>query len=89
MLDTVRECVRDADVVVITTPDPEFKALTAADFHRDGSTVTVIDFWRILGDKLAGVPGIEYIPYGKGPAEIDEDGVLYHLWSETATHYGC
>jgi UDPglucose 6-dehydrogenase len=89
VLDSVRECLRDADVVVITTPDPEFKALTATDFQRDGRTVTVIDFWRILDSQLAGAPGIEYVPYGKGPAEIDDHGILHQLWSETATHYGC
>jgi UDPglucose 6-dehydrogenase len=88
ILDTVHDCVRDADVVVIATPDPEFKALAAADFRRDGKTVTVIDFWRILGDELAHAPGIEYVPYGRGPA-TEADGVLSRLWSETATHYGC
>jgi UDPglucose 6-dehydrogenase len=89
ILDTVHDCLRDADVVVIATPDPEFKALTSDDFKRDEKSVTVIDFWRILSDRLAGVPGIEYVPYGRGPAPEAEGGVLSQLWSETATHYGC
>jgi UDPglucose 6-dehydrogenase len=89
ILDTVHDCLRDADVVVIATPDPEFKALTAADFRRDGKTVTVIDFWRILSNRLARAPGIEYVPYGRGPAAEADGGVLSRLWSETATHYGC
>ena len=89
ILDTPRDCLRDADVVLIATADPEFKALTAADFQREGKVVTVVDFWRILSDKLAGAPGIEYVPYGRGPAEGAGGGVLHQLWSETATHYGC
>ena len=36
ILDTARDCLREADVVLIATPDPEFKALTAAAFQRDG-----------------------------------------------------
>jgi UDPglucose 6-dehydrogenase len=89
ILDTARDCLRDADVVVIATPDPEFNALTPADFARDGRTVTVIDFWRILSDRLAGAPGIDYVPYGRGPSQPADSGVLGRLWSETATHYGC
>jgi UDPglucose 6-dehydrogenase len=88
ILDTVHDCLRDADVVVIATPDPEFKALTAADFRREGKTVTVIDFWRLLSDALVDAPGLEYVPYGRGSA-LEADGVLSRLWSETATHYGC
>jgi len=89
ILDTARDCLRDADVVVIATPDPEFKALTAADFQREDRTVTVIDFWRILSDRLKGAAGVEYVGYGRGPAESDKDGVLQQLWSQTAAHYGC
>jgi UDPglucose 6-dehydrogenase len=89
ILDSPRDCLRDADVVVIATPDPAFKALTAADFQRNGRSVTVIDFWRILSDRLSGVPGIEYVAYGRGPAEGAAEGALQQLWSETAAHYGC
>jgi UDPglucose 6-dehydrogenase len=89
ILDTPRDCLRDADVVIVATPDPEFRALTATDFRRDGKTVAVIDFWRILSDRLAAVPGIEYIPYGRGPAGSAGGAALERLWSETATHYGC
>jgi hypothetical protein len=85
-MDNARECLRDADVVLITTPDPEFKALAAVDFVRQGRSVLVMDFWRILSDKLAGVPGIDYIPYGVGGASTA--GTLTELWGATPTHYG-
>jgi UDPglucose 6-dehydrogenase len=88
ILDSPHDCLREADVVVIATPDPEFKALTAADFKSNGRMVTVIDFWRIAKDTLSGVAGVDYIPYGRG-ANVCEEGILKQLWGETAIHYEC
>ena len=87
ILDDPADCLRDADVVLIATPDPEFRRLTAGDFRRDGRTVLVIDFWRILSGELAGVEGIEYVAYGRGGQKPAGD-VLNTLWGETRTHYG-
>jgi UDPglucose 6-dehydrogenase len=89
ILDSARDCLKEADVVVIATPDPEFKTLAVADFQRNGHPVTVIDFWRILSDRLAGVAGVDYVGYGRGPSEESPEGVLHQLWSQTAAHYGC
>jgi UDPglucose 6-dehydrogenase len=86
IMDNPCDCLRDADVALIATPDPEFKRLTARDFRRDGKPVIVVDFWRILSDQLSGVEGIEYVPHGRGGAVADE--VLKQLWGETPTHYG-
>jgi UDPglucose 6-dehydrogenase len=88
IMDSARECLRDADVVLITTPDPEFKTLRAADFRREGRTVVVVDFWRILGGELAGADGIEYVPYGHGPSTTGSADVLRQIWGETPKHYG-
>ena len=86
IMDNPCDCLRDADVVLIATPDPEFKRLTARDFRRDGKPVLVVDFWRILSHELQGIEGIEYVPYGRGGAAGDD--VLKQLWGETPTHYG-
>jgi UDPglucose 6-dehydrogenase len=66
ILDSARDCLRQADVVLIATPDPEFTALTVDDFLSNGRSITVVDFWRLQSDRLAGVPRIEYIAYGRG-----------------------
>jgi UDPglucose 6-dehydrogenase len=87
IMDDPCDCLRDADVVLITNPDPEFKKLTVRDFRRDGRTVLVVDFWRILAAELSGVEGIEYVGYGRG-AQKPADDVLKQLWGETPTHYG-
>ena len=41
-----------------------------------------------LSPRLAGVPGIEYVPYGRGPATRSGTNVLEQLWGHTPTHYG-
>jgi len=87
ILDNACDCLRDADVVLVATPDPEFRELTAADFQAEGRTVIVVDFWRILSDRLANATGIEYVPYGRRSPDA-ESSVLRELWRDTPTHYG-
>ncbi len=84
ILDSARDCLRQADFALIATPDPEFKALTAADFLSNGRSITVVDFWRILAGSLVGVPRIEYIPYGCGPSAADAAMVLRKLWESSS-----
>jgi len=87
IMDNPCDCLRDADVVLVTTPDPEFKALTARDFRQEGRPVLVVDFWRLLSAQLSGADNIEYMPYGRRDAAAESD-VLKQLWSETPLHYG-
>jgi UDPglucose 6-dehydrogenase len=87
IMDNARDCLRDADLVLIATPDPEFRALTAADFRRGGRPVLVMDFWRILSDQLSHAEGIEYVPYGRGAARMASD-VFTALWGATPKQYG-
>jgi UDPglucose 6-dehydrogenase len=88
IMDSACDCLRDADVVLVATPDPEFERLEARDFRSNGRRVLVVDFWRILSPRLAGVPGIEYVPYGRGPATCSGTNVLEQLWGHTPAHYG-
>ena len=83
VLDSLKDCLAQADVVLVATPDPEFVALTAADFSDGSRRVVVIDFWRILADKLAGQPGIEYAPYGRGGSSDQHLAKLQELWANS------
>jgi UDPglucose 6-dehydrogenase len=78
VLDSLETCLDQADVVLVATPDPVFKALQPKDFKR--RPVMVIDFWRILAPVLAGQEGIAYLPWGIG---VQDSGVktLVELWS--------
>jgi UDPglucose 6-dehydrogenase len=77
--DSVRSCLAEADVVLITTPDPEFVRLTPEDFPRRGTVV--VDFWRVLDAALSGQPGIRYMPVGRGRDDLGSAELLRDLWS--------
>ena len=87
IMDDPRDCLGDADVVLIATPDPAFKTLSARDFRRGRRPVLVVDFWRILSEELSSAEGIEYVAYGRGAATLSAD-VFTQLWGATPTHYG-
>lgn len=78
VLSSVADCLAQAQVVVVATPDPAFRGLAAE--LRPNGVVTVVDCWRLLQDELAGRPGIDYRPLGHGAD--DEDGArrLAGLW---------
>ncbi len=63
--DSLEQCLLDADVVLVTTPDPVFRALEPKDFLRGRERVTVVDYWRCLTEKLEGQAGINYVPIGR------------------------
>jgi UDPglucose 6-dehydrogenase len=82
VLGSMREVLAAADVVLVTTPDPEFAQLTVDDVRRPGGDVTVVDFWRTLAPTMADVRGIRYVGWGRAP---DDDSLvtrLRQLWSE-------
>jgi len=84
VLDSVEECLRQAEAVLITTPDPVFKELSAESFRNERAEVLVVDFWRILLDKLNGQTNINYIPFGYGSDDQLNTKRLKELWGGTA-----
>jgi UDPglucose 6-dehydrogenase len=82
--DSLSAALADADVVIVTTPDPVYSALTSAQLARDGQVVTVIDFWRQLSGTLSGAPRIRYVAMGRSLDDEANSVRLMELWSETA-----
>lgn len=80
VLNSVEECLQQAEAVLITTPDPEFKKLTASSFKNERAEVLVYDFWRILKDELTNKEGIKYIPVGCGTNDARNTEILKNLW---------
>jgi UDPglucose 6-dehydrogenase len=80
VLDSLEECLGQAEAVLITTPDPVFKALSENDFKNSWSEVIVFDFWRILRDKLDGRPNIKYIGVGISDDDTANTARLKKLW---------
>ncbi len=62
---SLEECVRSADVIVITTPWPEFKEIRSAVLTHHSERPVVLDCWRILdGEHFAEVA--DYVTFGLG-----------------------
>jgi UDPglucose 6-dehydrogenase len=80
--DSIAECLAQARTVLITTPDPAFKALQQSDFA--GGRYTVVDFWRILDKELEGEPDIDYIPIGRSVKDDRNTARLIKMWGHSS-----
>lgn len=83
VLDSLADCLDQAELVLITTPDPVFQRLKVSDFARHAGDVTVIDFWRILAKELSGKPHIHYLPIGRSNDDTTNASRLNELWRNT------
>ncbi len=84
IMNSLSKCLSQADVVLITTTDDEFKNLSVEDFNLEADTITVVDFWRILKEKLADNPKIEYVGVGMSLDDSANGERLNVLWGNTA-----
>ena len=66
--------------MLITTPDPVFKELSREDFSNEWADIIVMDFWRLLREKLEGKPGIKYLAVGLGQDDAASTKRLKSLW---------
>jgi UDPglucose 6-dehydrogenase len=80
VLDSVAECLAQADVVIVTTPDPVFRSLTAADFPDRTPPITVVDCWRNHKAALNGHAHIKYMPLGCSTDDAENASRLANLW---------
>jgi hypothetical protein len=80
ILDSARDCLKQADIVLVTTPDEEFRKLKYSDFESRRRPVLVFDFWRILRNELGGRSDIDYKMFGYGHETDSSAGFLEELW---------
>lgn len=78
--DSLENALKDADVVLVTTTDKTYTALTADALLGGRSKLIVVDFWRSL-KHLAADPRISYIPVGLGRDDSASATALHVLWS--------
>ncbi len=76
---TADACVKLADVVVLTTPWPEFGRLAPDALARGGRRRVVIDCWRMLDGGAVGRLA-EYVPLGVGKADVPGVRVVVNGW---------
>lgn len=61
---SVKECLQQADAVILATPSPEFRGLTVADFPVRNPPLVIFDCWRLLRDQLSQAATVTYLPLG-------------------------
>lgn len=72
---SVRDCVADSSVCVITTQADEFRCID--DSHFAQARTVVIDCWRLLDPRNLGA-GVEYVPIGMVAAPPHVDRTTRH-----------
>ena len=82
VLNSIKECLAQAEAVLITTPDPAFMSLTANDFGNEWAEVLVVDFWRLLRDELESQPNIKYLGIGLSENDAANSARLKSIWCE-------
>jgi hypothetical protein len=79
---TAVSAIEASDVVIITTPAPEFAALQPDPFVAGGRERIVVDCWRILRPEISSVanvlllgrgPSREAVVMGDSPQESSDD----------------
>jgi UDPglucose 6-dehydrogenase len=83
MATSAAEVVEVADVVVVATPDPAFTAIDWAALLTSRPTLTIVDAWRLLRDRIPAEAASRYHVLGRGPvpgADADAEARLAGLW---------
>lgn len=81
VVDSIAQCVAESEIVLVTTPDDIFKALSPEDYIGNKAEVTVVDFWRCLPEAVRNHPKIRYIPMGRCLDEGAAAENLAGLWA--------
>lgn len=78
---SISDCLTDVEMVLITTPDPDFQRLNANDFRNCYQPVMVVDCWRILEKPLSSQTNIMYFPIGRSRNNTENASKIAELWS--------
>lgn len=80
VLDSLESCLSQADVVLVTTPDPLFADLRPEQLPLGERRVTVVDFWRCLDRVALENAGIRYLALGHSAGDEDNARRLASIW---------
>ncbi len=78
VVDDLKSCLQQAEVVVVASPDTIFDSLGPDDFPRHNEPVIVFDCWRLLRHNLANAGHLRYFFIGVGSKDRAE--ALRKLW---------
>jgi UDPglucose 6-dehydrogenase len=80
---SIEECLRDAEMVLVTTPDAKFIEIRPEQYLQGKSSVILVDFWRCLSESVRNSDGIEYLPMGRCVNDEKAISSLEDLWQGT------
>lgn len=84
ILDSLEDCLAQAEVILIATPDPAFQRLTGKDFEGKNHRLTIVDCWRMHNKEVTGHPNIRYIPLGRSIDDQTNSSRMKELWNADA-----
>ncbi|MDA2933557.1 nucleotide sugar dehydrogenase [Acidobacteria bacterium AH-259-D05] len=79
---SIRQCLEDADAIVIANPSSEFRLLESCDLPVRRNRLIVFDCWRILRPSLNDCAHIHYVPLGVGNQDAPISSRLANLWNQ-------
>lgn len=84
VMDSLAECIAQAEVILIATPDPTWLTISPDHITKRNNPVVVVDFWRILSETFSGHSAIRYIPGGRSIDDVLNSNRLSVLWGAAA-----
>ena len=80
--ETVAECVRRSDALIIANPCREFRSIKASDLRRGEKPTIVFDCWRILREELANCEWVTYLSVGSSIDETSGAARISAMWNQ-------
>ena len=80
IMDDCESSLNHADAVVVTTPDSEFKRLSASELLGQKKHLVVVDCWRCLSKEVSAHEDISYIQVGCCGESECADETLADVW---------
>ncbi|MBP1819423.1 UDP-glucose/GDP-mannose dehydrogenase family protein [Mycobacterium sp. OAE908] len=81
--ETITDCVEDAEIILLTTPDQVFRALTREELGRAARGAVFLDVWRLLDPDLVTSSGLRYMATGRSSQDALNASRLGALWGDS------
>ncbi len=79
--ESVQDCVRKSDALIIANPCREFRAIKASDIARRERPLIVVDCWRMLREEFANSDSVAYHPIGSGSFDPELEKRISAIWA--------
>jgi UDPglucose 6-dehydrogenase len=83
--ESAAECLRGAEVVLLTTPDPAFRALTSEELGCARQGAIFLDVWRMLDADQVTSCGLRYMATGQSSDDASNAGRLVTLLANVSS----